>query len=392
MLPITLHLKPGREKSVRNRHPWVFEGAIAREEGPRDAAIGLLFDAAGRQVASGFYSRHSQIRLRAIAFGDQVADHALIRTRIDEALERRRTLISGNDTSALRLIHSEGDDLSGLIVDRYDDALVVEITAAGLDRMSDALLDALREATGVQHIYIKNDLPARRLERLDLSDRSIGDPSRERTILENGLRFIVQPGGGQKTGFFLDQRDNRLLVRSFAGGRKVLNLFSYTGGFGVYASAGGATVVDEVDVSADALALARRNHELNESAADVTLIEADAFEWVRELVGRGERYDLVVCDPPPFARSRGEVERAARGYKDINLQALKLIEPGGLLLTFTCSGHMDADLFQKIIFSAALDARRSVRILRRLGAGADHPVSIYCPEGEYLRGMMVEVR
>ncbi len=385
-----LILRPGREKSLRNRHPWVFDGAIAREDGPRDAALADAFDGRGNRVASGFYSAHSQIRLRAVAFGDEELTPDLLRGRIRAALARRSSIL-GERTTACRLIHSEGDDLSGLIADRYGEALVVEITSAGLDKLSDLVIEELMAATGIGSIHVKNDLPARKLEKLPLDDRIVGAPPEIGTILENGLSFRVLPGAGQKTGFFLDQRDNRALVGTLATGREVLNLFAYSGGFGVYAAAGGARAVEEVDVSEEAIGLARENHELNGSAGAATLVAADAFQHVRRLAAEGRRYDLIVSDPPAFARSRGEVERAARGYKDINLYAFRLLRARGLLVTFSCSGHMGTDLFQKVVFSAALDAGREARILHRLGAGADHPVSLYCPEGEYLKGLVVEV-
>ncbi|HEY0593561.1 MAG TPA: class I SAM-dependent rRNA methyltransferase, partial [Thermoanaerobaculia bacterium] len=358
--------------------------------GPRDAALADAFDAGGARIASGFYSAHSQIRLRAVAFGGEELTPELLRARVRAAVARRASILDAG-TTACRLVHSEGDDLSGLIADRYGDALVVEITSAGLERLADLVLDELRAATGIESVYLKNDLPARKLERLPLEDRTVGRAPVAGTILENGLSFRVLPGAGQKTGFFLDQRENRARVRTLAVGREVLNLFAYSGGFGVYAAAGGARSVEEVDVSADAIALARENHELNGSAPAATLVVADAFQHVRRLASEGRRYDLVVSDPPAFARTRGEVARAARGYKDVNLYAFRLLRPGGLLVTFSCSGHMGTDLFQKIVFSAALDAGREARILHRLGAGADHPVSLYCPEGEYLKGLVVEV-
>lgn len=383
-------LKPGRERPVLNRHPWIFEGAVAREEGAADAPFADVFDSRGALVASGFYSKHSQIRVRALTIGVE-ASLDTVAERLDAGLARRRPLANDPGTTAYRLIHSEGDDLSGLIVDQYEDTLVVEITSAGLDLLSDEVIDLLRGRTGARSFYLKNDLPARRLERLPLEDRTVGDPPRERVVLENGLRFRVQPGKGQKTGFFLDQRENRALVGSLSRGREMLNLFAYSGGFGVYAAGSGASSIEEVDVSAAAIDLARANHEMNGSADRARLVVADAFEHVRALGREGRSFDLVVCDPPAFARSRGEVQRAARGYKDINLHAMRLIRPGGSLFTFSCSGHMDADLFQKIVFSAALDAERSARFVRRLGAGPDHPVSLYCPEGEYLKGLWVVV-
>lgn len=208
----------------------------------------------------------------------------------------------------------------------------------------------------------------------------------ETVILESGLHFRVHPAEGQKTGFFLDQRENRRLARELASGKRVLNLFSYSGAFGVYAAAGGAQSVTNVDISAPAIEHARENHSLNGSEAEH--IVADAFQYVRQ---RRENVDLLICDPPAFAKSRGDVERAARGYKDVNLFAMRMIEPGGLMMTFSCSGHISVDLFQKVIFAAALDAGRRVSFVRRLTAGPDHPVSIYCPEGEYLKGFLLEV-
>jgi 23S rRNA (cytosine1962-C5)-methyltransferase len=283
----------------------------------------------------------------------------------------------------MRLVHSEGDELSGLIVDRYDDLYVVEIANYGLEQIKSVVVDALQ----APRIYFRNDIPARKLEHLPLTSEGSEQPA---YIRENGLRFLVEPVAGQKTGFFLDQRENRQLARTLSDGRRVLNLFSYTGGFGVYAAAGGAREVENVDVSEAAIALARTNYELNELEGNFTV--GDAFSVVRQRASANERYDLVVCDPPAFAKSRGEVERAARGYKDINLYAMKLVAPGGLLMTFSCSGHMDLDLFQKVIFSAALDAGRRASFVRRLGAAPDHPVSLFAPEGEYLKGFLIEVR
>jgi 23S rRNA (cytosine1962-C5)-methyltransferase len=226
-------------------------------------------------------------------------------------------------------------------------------------------------------------------EGLDLEDGLVaGDPPpRPLFVEEHGLRYGVDLLEGQKTGFFLDQRENRRLARTLASGRRVLNLFSYSGAFGVYASAGGAASVTNVDISAPAIEHARENHALNGSEAE--FIVADAFQYVR--TRHNDRYDLLICDPPAFAKSRGEVERAARGYKDVNLHAMRMVEPGGSMMTFSCSGHMSVDLFQKVIFAAALDAGRRISFVRRLTAGPDHPVSIYCPEGEYLKGFLLEV-
>lgn len=377
-----LTLKPGKERLAANHHPWIFGGAIGRESGPDDAAIAELFDPRGTRIASGLHSPHSQIRMRALTFGDEELTAETIRARVLASVARRGSILN-DDTNAARLIHAEGDDLSGLVVDRYDDLLVVEIANYGLEQLKPIVIDALQ----AKRIYFKNDIPARKLEQL--STEPDGDQSGA-TIRENGLRFLVEPASGQKTGFFLDQRENRALARTLSGGRRVLNLFSYTGGFGVYAAAGGATEVENVDVSEPAIALAGRNHELNGVGGTFTV--GDAFTVVRQRAAANERYDFVICDPPAFAKSRGEVERAARGYKDVNLYAMRLVAPGGLLMTFSCSGHMDLDLFQKVIFSAALDAGRRASFIRRLSAGPDHPTSLFAPEGEYLKGFLIELR
>ena len=377
-----LVLKRGRERAVANRHPWIFAGAIAGESGPDDAAFADLVDERGGVLASGFHSKRSQIRLRALTFGGEPLTPELIRERIGAAIARRVSLVDG-ETNAVRLINAEGDDLSGLVVDRYDDLAVIEIANWGVERIRELIV----EAVAMPRVFFKNDLPARKIEGLTLESAGEGAGAPLSTISESGLRFEIDPAEGQKTGFFLDQRENRRLARSLAGGRRVLNLFSYSGAFGVYAAAGGAASVVNVDVSEKAINLARRNHEIN--GFDAELVVADAFDWVRKT---SARFDLVVCDPPAFAKSRGDIERAARGYKDINLHALRLTEPGGMLMTFSCSGHMSLDLFQKVIFSAAADAGRRVAFVRRLTAGADHPVSLYCPEGEYLKGFLLEVR
>ena len=380
-----LTLKPGKERVVANRHPWIFAGAIGGESGPDDAAIGDLVDARGARLASGFYSRHSQIRLRALTFGHEELNGETIRARIDAAIVRRAA-IRNAETNAVRLIHAEGDELSGLIVDFYNDVVVVEIANAGIERIKPLVVDALQRALAPRVIYFKNDIPARQLEQLPSEAERIGEGEPVAEVLENGLRFRVEPPSGQKTGFFLDQRDNRALARRISAGRRVLNLFAYSGAFGVYAAAGGARSVENVDVSAAAIELARTNHKLN--GVEATFVVADAFQYVRQ---SGARFDLIVCDPPAFAKSRAEVDRAARGYKDVNLFAMKLIEPGGMMMTFSCSGHMSLDLFQKVIFSAALDAGRRVSFVGRLTAAPDHPVSLYCPEGEYLKGFLLEV-
>lgn len=385
-----LTLKPAKQRMLANRHPWVFAGAIAREAGPADAAIADLVDERGRRLASGLYSAHSQIRLRALVFDEEELTAETIRSRVWEAIGRR-SYVLGSGTTAARLVHAEGDELSGLVVDRYADVVVVEIANSGLEKLKPVVVEAINEVVAPRLIYFKNDVPARKLERLPAEAETIGDGEPSVVIEENGLRFEVDPRAGQKTGFFLDQRENRSVARDLAEGSSVINLFSYTGAFGVYAAAGGATAVENVDISARAIELARRNHELNGTADRARFTVADVFGFIRERGSAGGRAGLLVCDPPAFAKSRGEVDRAARGYKDVNLHAMKLVEAGGWMMTFSCSGHISLDLFQKIIFSAALDAGRRISIVRRLTAGIDHPVSLYCPEGEYLKGFLLQV-
>lgn len=377
----TLVLKRGKERVIANRHPWIFAGAIHAERGPEDAAFADLVDSDGTRLASGFYSQHSQIRLRALTFGDEPLTPELIESRVVAAIARRRTIFD-DTTNAARLVHAEGDELSSIVVDRYGDVLVVEIANRGAEQVKQLIIDVLQRELSPRVIFFRNDLPARRLEQLP-TDEEVIEPA---TILESGLHFRVDAAGGQKTGFFLDQRENRRMARTLASGKRVLNLFSYTGAFGVYAAAGGATSVRNVDISARAIELAAENHELNELPGEHTV--ADAFQFVR---ATDERYDLLICDPPAFAKSRHDVERAARGYKDVNLYAMKLIERGGFMLTFSCSGHMSLDLFQKVIFAAALDAGRRISIVRRLTAGPDHPISLFAPEGEYLKGFLLEI-
>lgn len=377
----TLVLKRGKERVVANRHPWIFAGAIHTEKGPEDAAVGDLVDGEGTRIASGFYSRHSQIRLRALTFGEEELNADVIASRLTRAIARRRAILD-ETTNCARLVHADGDELSGLVIDKYDDLLVVEIANRGVELIKPLIVETLQRELAPRAIHFKNDLPVREIERLPTDEEAV-EPVR---IVESGLSFQVDAGKGQKTGFFLDQRENRRMTRTLASERRVLNLFSYTGAFGVYAAAGGAASVTNVDVSKDAIEAARENHALNNAAGEFTV--ADAFQWVRQ---HHEKYGLIVCDPPAFAKSRGEVDRAARGYKDINLHAMRLLEPGGLMMTFSCSGHMSLDLFQKVIFAAAVDAGRRVSIVRRLTAGPDHPVSLYCPEGEYLKGFLLEV-
>ncbi len=390
-----LVLGRGREKSVGRRHPWIFSGAIERVEGaPASGETVLVRSAAGAALALAAWSPHSQIRARIWSFdpADEVGPD-LLRARLARALALRASLPAARHTNALRLVHGESDGLPGLVVDRYADVLVMQVLAAGIERWREALLDALAELTGCEAIYERSDAEVRSLEglapRSGWARSAQGDAARC-PIIEHGLNFRVDVEQGQKTGFFLDQRDNRQRVRALAAGRRVLDAFCYTGGFAIAGLAGGAERVLALESSAAALAVARENLAANAlDAGRVEFREADVFAGLRALRDRGARFGLVVLDPPKFAPTAAQAKNAARAYKDVNLLALKLLEPGGLLATFSCSGGVSAELFQSIVAGAAVDAGVEAKILERMGAAPDHPVALAFPEGEYLKGLLV---
>jgi 23S rRNA (cytosine1962-C5)-methyltransferase len=389
-----LVLKPGRERSLLRLHPWVYSGAIDHAEGnPAPGATVAIRSSNGAFLAWGACSPASQIRARVWSFDEsERPDEAMVRARIAAAVARRASLAAG--TSALRLVHAESDGLPGLVADRYGETLVVQITTAGAERWLKVMVEALREASGCSQVYERSDVEARALEGLEARVGPMaGSGSAAQStveITENGLRYMVDLRTGQKTGFYLDQRDNRAAIGAVARGRVVLNCFSYTGAFTLSALAGGAASVLSVDSSAAAIALARRNLELNGlDAARSQWSEADVFARLRELRRDGCRFDLIVLDPPKFAPTSRDAERASRAYKDINLNALRLLRPGGILATFSCSSGVTADLFQKIVAGAAADAGVSCRLERRFQAAPDHPVLLEFPEGEYLKGLLL---
>ena len=386
-------LKPGREKSLLRRHPWVFSGAIYRIDGTPAGGDSVRVRAhGGAFLGWGIYSPQSQIAIRLWSWEQtQPIDAALLRTRLTQALALRR--MCGNQ-EALRLVHGESDGLPGLIVDRYADTLVLQASSAGAARWREAAADLLLELTGCARVYERSDAEVMRLEGIPARSGPLrGDaPPAQMQVRENGLSLGVDIAGGHKTGFYLDQRDNRALVRTLAAGRKVLDCFCYSGGFTVNALAGGAEHVTSVDASAEALALTRDNVGRNAlDAQRAQWVEGDAFQYLRKLRDQGRSFGLIVLDPPKFAPTAAHAERAARGYKDINLLAFKLLAPGGLLATFSCSGGVSRDLFQKIVAGAASDARVDAQILRWMSATPDHPVALAFPEGEYLKGMLCRV-
>lgn len=389
-----LFLKPGREQSVKRRHPWLFSGAIARIDGePRSGDTVEIVSASGQCLALAAYSPKSQIRARVWSFDpDARIDAAFLRARVASALALREGLAAARHSNALRLVHGESDALPGLVVDRYGDVLVAQFLSAGAEHWREVILDALAELTGCEAVYERSDAEVRALEGLEpRTGFARGDRAAARcAIVEHGLTFHVDVEQGQKTGFFLDQRDNRQRVRALAMGREMLDGFCYTGGFALAALAGGAKRVLALESSAPALEVARENLAANQlDAARVEFVRADVFAHLRALRDRGARFGMVVLDPPKFAPTAAQAKNAARAYKDINLLAFKLLAPGGLLATFSCSGGVTAELFRSIVGGAAVDAGVSGKILERFGAAADHPVALEFPEGDYLKGLLI---
>ncbi len=403
----TITLKPEREKSLLRRHPWIFSGAVARVDGnPASGETVDLLAADGQFLARAAYSPSSQIRARVWTFDpSESVDADFFRRRLKRALASRTQLdlsASTDDsrlpTNAYRLFHAESDGLPGLIVDRYADTLVLQSLTAGSEFWKETIADLLLELTGLTTICERSDADVRELEGLPPKVGPLRGalPPSPITILENGLKFHVNLETGHKTGFYLDQRLNRQRVRGLADGRDVLDCFCYTGGFSVNALAGGAKSVLSVDSSAEALTLCRENVALNHSpdtrfSSLVTrhsTLEGDVFQLLRKFRDEARSFDLIILDPPKFAPTAAQAEKAARGYKDINLLAFKLLRPGGILVTFSCSGGIDAGLFQKIIASAALDAGVEAQIVEHLSQAPDHPVALNFPEGAYLKGLI----
>lgn len=385
-------LKAGREKSLLRRHPWIFSGAIERvDENVASGGTVDLLSFNKEFVARAAYSPNSQIRARVWTFNDEPVDADFFRKRIRSAIQSRETWNLTSNTDSYRLIYAESDNLPGLIVDRYGDVLVLQSLTAGSEFWKETIADILIEETGLSTIYERSDADVRELEGLPtkagLLRGSIS--SLEFSIVEHGLRFQVNLEHGHKTGFYLDQRMNRLRVRELAKDKDVLDGFCYTGGFTVNALAGGAKSVLSVDSSADALALCRENIALNDLPVDrQTTLEGDVFHLLRKFRDERRSFDMIILDPPKFAPTAAQAEKAARGYKDINLLAFKLLRPGGMLVTFSCSGGVDAGLFQKIIAGSALDAGVDAQIVGHLSQGADHPVALQFPEGAYLKGLI----
>lgn len=383
-------LKAGREKSLLRRHPWIFSGAIhhADEGIPSGGTVDLL-SFHQQFLARAAYSPNSQIRARVWTFADELVDKEFFRKRIRRAIDLRTSIVGSSE--AIRLIYAESDHIPGLIVDRYGKMLVMQCLTAGSEYWKETLADLLLEETGLTTIYERSDADVRELEGLELKVGVLrGDlPQVPMTIDEHQLKFNINFADGHKTGFYLDQRNNRLRVRELAKDRDVLDCFCYTGGFSVNALVGGAKSVLSVDSSGDALTVCKENVALNhiDTSRHMTL-EGDVFHLLRRFRDEGRSFDMIVLDPPKFAPTAAHAEKATRAYKDINLFAFKLLRPGGILVTFSCSGGVDSLLFQKIIAGAALDAGAEAQIVEHLSQGPDHPVALQFPEGAYLKGLI----
>ncbi len=384
-----LHNK--RLKTISRRHPWVFSGSIRRFTGaPGPGDIVTLASEDERFLARGLWNPHSSIRMRVLTWDDEPIDDAFWRRRMQQAIARRGKRAPDG---ARRLINAENDYLPGLIVDQYADWLVLQIGAAGIDQRKAELAEMLAELVSPRGIYERSDQHTRKREGLPPAVGPLwGDePPDTIEIQEDGLRFPVDVRKGHKTGFYLDQRENRRLFgECIAPGDRVLNAFSYTGAFAAYAYRAGAKSVLSIDLSAEALAVAETQLTGN-GFRDLPLVQGDVFEVLRDLRDGGEKYDMVILDPPKFAKTPGEVEGALRGYKDINLLGLELVRPGGYLMTFSCSGLVSPDLFRKVVFGALEDSGREAQVLRSLTAPPDHPVALTFPEGDYLKGLLCRV-
>ncbi|HPQ94735.1 MAG: class I SAM-dependent methyltransferase [Thiothrix sp.] len=387
-------LKPGRDKNIRMRHPWVFSGAVERVTGAPQAGETVEVRSVHNDLLGmGAWSPQSQIQVRLWTVGRALIDADFFGRQLAAAIGRRTTLGLETGNSALRLVNAESDGLPGVVLDRYGDWLVLQCLTTGAEYWKATLVAWLSTQLPCRGIYERSDAEVRRKEGLEpVCGLLWGEmPPASVDIVEQGRQYRVDVLQGHKTGFYLDQRDNRSLVQQHAAGCEVLNGFAYTGGFGIAALKGGAAHVTHIDTSGPALALAAQAEALNGFASGCTEhVQDDVFQRLRHYREAGRRFDLIVLDPPKFAENRSQLDKAARGYKDINLLGFRLLRPGGLLFTFSCSGLMDAALFQKIVADAAVDAGCGAGIIRKLDQAADHPTALAFPEGYYLKGLLCQ--
>ncbi|MBW2383959.1 MAG: class I SAM-dependent rRNA methyltransferase [Deltaproteobacteria bacterium] len=388
-------LKPGRDRSLRRGHPWLMSGAVARMTGDAEASPGewvCVRSADGEVIGHGHLSPASTIRVRLLSFGEDDPGEELLEARIAASVGQREAHPLLSDTDAIRLVNAEADGLPGLVVDRFADVLVVKLLSVGMSVRESAVAQALKSVTEAPHALLRADGRSARREAFAAKQGVLwGTPPEQVEIVERGRHYAVDVHHGQKTGFYLDQRDARDLVQHLAEGRRTLDVFSYTGGFAVAAGVGGAKSLDLIESSADALKRAGENLARNELTMPAGLRRGDAFALLREGVAAGETWDLLILDPPPLARRKADVKKASRAYKDLLLQGFACAAPGAYVLAFTCSHHVSPELFSQIVFAAALDAGRDVQVQGRLAAPADHPVSVRQPEGHYLSGLLLRV-
>lgn len=396
-------LKPHKEKPILVHHPWIFSGAIARAENAVDGDTVNVCDASGKLLARGYYNSRSQIAVRLWTWQDEPIERAFLRARLERSIAARRALLDPSATNAYRLVNAESDLIPGLIVDRYADFVVAQFLTLGMEKRKAEIAELLAELLEPRGIYERSDVDVREKEGLAPAVGVLHgvEPPERIEICESKIRFLVDVKHGHKTGFYLDQRENR--ARAFQGlsphpnllpkgEKEMLNVFSYTGAFAVYVCAADTSVrVVNLDASSDALELARENMRLNGCEERGEFVEGDAFQILRKYRDQAKSFDAIILDPPKFVQSQSQLQGGLRGYKDINLLALKLLKPGGTLVTFSCSGQVSADLFQKVIFGAAVDAGRDVQIVARLSQSSDHPVLLSFPEGEYLKGLVCRI-
>jgi 23S rRNA (cytosine1962-C5)-methyltransferase len=401
-------IRKDREKPVINQHPWIFSGAIAKAENADDGEIVTVVDHKGNFLARGYWNHKSAIQVRILTWQDEPIDEAwwrkMLKRAIDLRLEQFIGLETHSENLSYRLINAENDFLPGLVVDRYGNWLVLQALTLYIDQnkatLAQYIVDALKNVFNIKGIYERSDADVREKEGLRQHKGLIWGEELPALIpiADDEVKMLVDVRNGHKTGYYLDQAWNRselysLLVRqSYVEFQTILNCFSYTGGFSLQAHHAGLPEITNVDASEDALEIARKSYELNGFTTDnVKFVQADVFDYLRQCVAKGEQFDIVVLDPPKFAHNKQQVDKAARGYKDINLNAFKVIKSGGYLMTFSCSGAISRDLFQKIVFGALADSGRQAQIIKHLSASDDHPVALTFPEGEYLKGLLLRV-
>jgi 23S rRNA (cytosine1962-C5)-methyltransferase len=394
-------LKQGKEKPLLARHPWIFSGAIARVEEAADGETVDIVDASARWLARGYYNSHSQIAVRVWTWDDEPVDRAFLRARLKRALAARTSSIDPHSTNAFRVVNAESDFLPGLVADRYDEFVVLQFLTLGMEKKKAEIVELIGELLQPRGIYERSDVEVREKEGLLPAAGVLqGEPPPASIVVrENGLEFLVDVKAGHKTGFYLDQSENRKRVAQILASiqkpgqpSEILNVFSYTGAFSVYVcqTNNNARVIN-LDASRDALEMAKQNMRLNQCEERGEFVEADAFMMLRRYRDMGKTFDAIILDPPKFVHAQSQLQSGLRGYKDINLLAFKLLKAGGTLCTFSCSGQVGAELYQKVIFEAALDARRDAQVVAKLLQAPDHPILLSFPESEYLKGLVCRV-